>query len=101
MPQLNRKQFPVSVAIAGAIVTPIWTGSLKYADRHSWSYHLESDAQRYEQARGLKPEACLLAALKHQYDDDNERKICEDAERFRGQNVTSVETFNPAAFVPS
>jgi hypothetical protein len=91
----------LSVAIIGAVVTPIWTGSLREANRHSWSATYEDDAKRYQQAHGLKPDACLLAQyFSHHYDDDNERKICEDSESLRGQNVIQKNISHPMAFVP-
>jgi hypothetical protein len=96
---LNRKRFALSVAIIGAVVTPIWTGSLRKADRHSWV--IEDDAKRYQQAHGLKLDACFLAQqFTHHYDDDNERKICEDSDSLRGQNEIVKEMFNPMGLVP-
>ncbi|MGA8613719.1 MAG: hypothetical protein WB760_19010 [Xanthobacteraceae bacterium] len=110
MPRLNRNRFAASVAIIGAVVTPIWTGSLREANRHIWTgERFEDDAVRYQKAHGLRPDACFLAHLgrsyllyddKGHYDDDNERKICEDSDSLRGQNVVVVGKYNPAVLAP-
>jgi hypothetical protein len=97
----------LSLAVVGAILTPVATGSLKKADRESWGLHIEDDRQRYLVAHGANPFTCMVAewisAQSHtapRYANENDQKLCDESENLRGENVTEKWVFNRTAFVP-
>jgi hypothetical protein len=98
MARLNRKRFALSLAIIGAIVTPIWTGSLNKA--HAWHFTFEDDQTRYLTARGMKPYSCYIAGLLKNYDVESEPKICSETENLVGKNVIQKSEFYPSGLVP-
>jgi len=105
--QLNLKRVALSVAIAGAILTPIATGSLKKADRESWTLDVEDDQERYLMAHGASRFACSApeAVALHfhtvtHYANENDRKLCDESKNLFGENVIEKTAFNRAAFIP-
>ncbi len=102
------KRVALSVAIAGAILTPIATGSFKKADRGSWTLDIEDDQERYLMAHGVSWFACsapeAVAQFFHHttanYANETERKLCDESKSLFGENVIQKTVFNPTAFAP-
>jgi hypothetical protein len=89
--RLNKKRFALSLAIIGAIATPIWTKSLQSAsEAFPISFEYENyidDADRYLEAHGINKWACIIGTNK-----ETERNICEESRHLVGNNTIVEKT---------
>jgi hypothetical protein len=90
-----------------ASIAPIWTGSLRYADRHSWSIDFEDDQERYMAAHNVNRFTCSVsrAIASHfgeteQYDNENDRKLCDESKNLRAAG-SKLEWRQTSASMPT
>jgi hypothetical protein len=96
----------LSVAIVGAILAPIATGSLKKADRESWGTEVEDDQSRYLVAHGASRGACFgewlgqhFNTVPH-YATESDRKLCEESRSLFGENAIDKVVYSRPNLVP-
>ena len=90
--RINSRRLGLSLAVIGAIVVPVWTGSFSLSSFRLWTHSFEDDHDRYLESRGINRYSCIISP-------SAEVEACKAARALAGQNVIESNNFAPESLV--